>query len=124
MSGIQRRVRVPRFEREHHEISVKIGERRLLPAVREAPEDTLVIADGFSCKTQIQELTDRRALHTAQLIKMAIEHGPGGVGGPRPERHYPDILLDGAGSPKAARVAGMAAAAAALGLGAAYARHH
>ncbi len=79
------------FERGHHDISVKIGERRLLPAVREAGDDTLVIADGFSCKTQIEELTDRRALHTAQVIKMAIEHGPEGVPGANPESAYPDV---------------------------------
>jgi Fe-S oxidoreductase len=60
------------FEREHHGLSVKIAERRLLPAVREAPEDTLVLADGFSCRTQIEQLTDRRALHIAELIEMGI----------------------------------------------------
>jgi Fe-S oxidoreductase len=62
------------FEHDHYDISVKIGERKLLPAVREAPKDTLVIADGFSCRTQIEELTERRALHTAQVIELAIEH--------------------------------------------------
>jgi Fe-S oxidoreductase len=60
------------FERDHHEISVQIAEQRLLPMVRQAAEDTLVIADGFSCRTQIEELTDRRALHTAQAIKLAL----------------------------------------------------
>jgi Fe-S oxidoreductase len=40
------------FETGHHDISVAIGERRLLPAVRDADEETLLIADGFSCKTQ------------------------------------------------------------------------
>jgi Fe-S oxidoreductase len=61
------------FEREHHDISVRIGEHRLMPMVREAPEDTLVIADGFSCKTQVEQLTGREALHTAEVIKMAME---------------------------------------------------
>jgi len=60
------------FERDHHELSVKIAERRLLPAVRSAAENTTVIADGFSCRTQIEQLSDRRALHTAQLIEMGI----------------------------------------------------
>jgi Fe-S oxidoreductase len=60
------------FEREHYDISVSIGERRLLPAVRAAGEETLVIADGFSCKTQIEELTGRRALHTAEVLRMAL----------------------------------------------------
>jgi FAD/FMN-containing dehydrogenase/Fe-S oxidoreductase len=68
------------FERDHHELSVKIGERRLLPAVREVSADTLVVADGFSCRTQIEQLTDRRALHIAELIEMGIRDGasPGG----------------------------------------------
>jgi FAD/FMN-containing dehydrogenase/Fe-S oxidoreductase len=79
------------FEHAHHDISVKIGEQRLLPRVREAPRDTLLIADGFSCKTQIEELSDRRALHTAQLLKMAMDHGPDGVPGNEPERAYPDL---------------------------------
>jgi FAD/FMN-containing dehydrogenase/Fe-S oxidoreductase len=83
------------FEAEHHDISVAIAEQRLLPIVRDAPEDTLLIADGFSCKTQIEQLSERRALHTAQVIKMAIDHGPEGVAGPRPERQYPDVELNG-----------------------------
>ena len=60
------------FEAQHYELSVKIGEQRLLPAVRELPQETLVIADGFSCKTQIEQLTGRRALHTAQLLQLAL----------------------------------------------------
>ena len=74
------------FETEHYDISVKIGERRLLPAVREATSDTLVIADGFSCQTQIAELTDRRALHLAEVMQMARERGPLGPPGSHPER--------------------------------------
>ncbi len=81
------------FERGHHEISVQIGEQRLMPMVREAEEGTLVIADGFSCKTQIAELTERRALHTAQVIKMALEQGREGPAGARPESGYPDVVL-------------------------------
>jgi FAD/FMN-containing dehydrogenase/Fe-S oxidoreductase len=79
------------FEDEHYEISVKVGERRLLPAAREAAGDTLVIADGFSCKTQVGELTDRRPLHLAQVMKMAREHGPNGPPGSLPERLLPDV---------------------------------
>jgi Fe-S oxidoreductase len=67
------------FEQGHHEISLQCGEQALLPAVRAADRETLVIADGFSCKTQIQQAgTGRRALHAAQVIKMAREHGPDG----------------------------------------------
>jgi FAD/FMN-containing dehydrogenase/Fe-S oxidoreductase len=60
------------FEAEHHDISVRIAEHRLLPAVRDAAGDTLLIADGFSCRTQIEQLTDRRALHTAEVVRMAL----------------------------------------------------
>jgi Fe-S oxidoreductase len=56
------------FEAEHYDLSVKIGEQRLLPKVRELPQETLVIADGFSCRTQIEQLTDRRAMHTAEVL--------------------------------------------------------
>jgi hypothetical protein len=66
-----------------------------LPIVRDAPADTLLIADGFSCKTQVEQLTDRRPLPTAQVIKMALDHGPDGVPGPRPEQRYPDVEADG-----------------------------
>jgi FAD/FMN-containing dehydrogenase/Fe-S oxidoreductase len=60
------------FERDHDEISRQIAEQRLMPAVREAGADTLVIADGFSCKTQIEELSERRPLHTAEVVELAI----------------------------------------------------
>jgi Fe-S oxidoreductase len=60
------------FEADKYEISVAIGERRLLPAVREAPADSLIVADGFSCRTQIEQLTDRRAIHTAEAIELAL----------------------------------------------------
>ncbi|MFN2617640.1 MAG: FAD-binding and (Fe-S)-binding domain-containing protein [Thermoleophilaceae bacterium] len=83
------------FERAHHEISVRIAEHRLMPRVRDAGRDTLLLADGFSCKTQIEQLTDRRALHTAQVLKMAMDHGPEGVPGNEPERAYPDVIRKG-----------------------------
>jgi len=79
------------FEHDHYDISVKIGERELLPAVREASKETLVMADGFSCKTQIEELTDRRALHTAQVLEMALQEGTAGPAGSYPEQGLPDV---------------------------------
>ena len=82
------------FERDHDAISRQIGDQRLMPAVRGAAEETILIADGFSCKTQIEQMTDRRALHTAQVIKMALDHGSAGVIGERPERAYPDVTLN------------------------------
>jgi FAD/FMN-containing dehydrogenase/Fe-S oxidoreductase len=69
------------FEAQHYDISVQIGERKLLPTVRDMPADTLLLADGFSCRTQVEQLAGRRALHTAQVIRMAIEQDayPGAV---------------------------------------------
>jgi hypothetical protein len=54
------------------------GEQALLPAVRKADEDTLIVADGFSCKTQIADArTGKRALHTGQVLAMAGKREPG-----------------------------------------------
>jgi hypothetical protein len=66
------------FESDKYEISRACGERALLPAVRKQPSDALVLADGFSCRTQIAQLTERHALHLAEALKLAIEHGPDG----------------------------------------------
>lgn len=60
------------FERAHYEVSQKVGERVLLPAVRRASKHTLIIADGFSCRTQIEQGTDRRALHLAQVLQLGL----------------------------------------------------
>jgi Fe-S oxidoreductase len=57
------------FEAGHrYETSIRIGERALLPAVREADASTLVVADGFSCSTQIEQATGRRAMHLAEVL--------------------------------------------------------
>ena len=66
------------FEADKYRVSIAVGERVLLPAVRAAAKDTLLIADGFSCRTQIEETTDRHALHLAQVLKMGLDHGPRG----------------------------------------------
>ncbi|HEX4698906.1 MAG TPA: FAD-linked oxidase C-terminal domain-containing protein, partial [Actinomycetes bacterium] len=55
------------YQRGHEEISIALGERSLAPAVRARP-DALVLADGFSCRLQISQLTGRRALHLAELL--------------------------------------------------------
>jgi len=60
------------FEREHHDISLRIGEHKLMPMLREASKEAIVIADGFSCRTQIEQMTDRRPLHTAEVLRMAL----------------------------------------------------
>jgi Fe-S oxidoreductase len=54
-----------------YETSIRIAEASLLPAVREADEHTLVMADGFSCRTQIRQGTGRRALHLAEVLAAA-----------------------------------------------------
>jgi Fe-S oxidoreductase/FAD/FMN-containing dehydrogenase len=76
------------FNSRHYDMSMQIGERVLLPAVREASKETLIIADGFSCREQIAQSTDRRALHLAQVIQMAIHEGPEGPAEPYPEMRY------------------------------------
>ncbi|HEY6822016.1 MAG TPA: FAD-binding and (Fe-S)-binding domain-containing protein [Burkholderiales bacterium] len=59
------------FEAAKYDVSVACAERVLLPAVRQAKSDTLVIADGFSCRSQIEELSGRKPLHLAQVLAMA-----------------------------------------------------
>jgi Fe-S oxidoreductase len=60
------------YERDKYEVSVACGERALLPRVRKEEPGTLIVADGFSCKEQIAQQTDREALHLAQVLQMAI----------------------------------------------------
>lgn len=55
-----------------YQVSMRAAERVLLPAVRAAEESTLVVADGFSCRTQITEGTGRHALHSAQALELAL----------------------------------------------------
>jgi Fe-S oxidoreductase len=67
-------------EGDRYEVSMQCGERVLLPAVRHAPPGTLLIADGFSCREQIAQATDRHALHVAQVMHLALqERGQGQV---------------------------------------------
>jgi nucleoside-triphosphatase THEP1 len=73
------------FEDGKYKVSVDIGERVLLPAVRRAEASTIVVADGFSCREQITQLTDRTALHTAELLSLAL-HNPELRGSAHPER--------------------------------------
>jgi FAD/FMN-containing dehydrogenase/Fe-S oxidoreductase len=75
------------YERgERYEVSIKAGEQALLPAVRGASPHTLILTDGFSCRSQIEHGSDRGALHLAQVIQMALHDGPNGPILPRPER--------------------------------------
>jgi FAD/FMN-containing dehydrogenase/Fe-S oxidoreductase len=71
------------FEREKYDVSVRIGERVLLPKVRAASTETLIVADGFSCREQIAQRTNREALHLAQVLQLALR---GDGAGDFPER--------------------------------------
>jgi Fe-S oxidoreductase len=59
------------FDAGKYEVSQAIGERVLLPAVRKAATETLIVSDGFSCREQIEQATGRQALHLAEVIKLA-----------------------------------------------------
>jgi len=100
------------YERDHYDVSQACGERALLPGVRKAAPNAFVVTDGFSCRHQIEQgHTGRKALHLAQVLKLAREHGPGGPPGDRPERAVQP--LPAKRSPKGwAAAAGLAGAAA------------
>ncbi len=103
---------------DKYDVSIACGERVLLPAVRDAAKDTLVIANGFSCRGQIEQETDRHALHLAQVIQMAMRDGDGGAGGAYPEQDYitPPAALSKRGLALAGAGALMAGAALTWGL--------
>ena len=84
------------YERgERYEVSVKAGERTLLPAIRGAPAHTLLMSDGFSCRSQIEHGSDRSTLHLAQVIQMALRDGPNGPATARPEQRYSTVATPG-----------------------------
>lgn len=109
------------FEQGHYDMSMQCGEQALLPAVRKADYDTLVIANGFSCKTQIQQSgSGRSALHVAQAIKLARDRGPDGH---QPDRGEPSAIEVRPKAPAAWRAARAAAGGFTLLVGAAAARY-
>ncbi|HSE49910.1 MAG TPA: FAD-linked oxidase C-terminal domain-containing protein [Terriglobales bacterium] len=59
------------FESDKYDVSIAVGERALLPAVRAADRETFILADGFSCREQIAQQTGRHALHLAEVIQLA-----------------------------------------------------
>ncbi len=61
------------FEKGHYEVSTACAEEQLLPAVREAGEGTVVLADGFSCRTQLQQLAGVRGRHLAEVLAEGLE---------------------------------------------------
>jgi len=69
------------FERGHYEVSAACAEEQLLPAVRTAPEGAVVLADGFSCRTQLEQLGGVRGRHLAEVLAEALADGPGAGAG-------------------------------------------
>jgi Fe-S oxidoreductase len=65
------------FEKDHYDISLRCGERVLLPAVRQSPKDVLIITDGFSCQEQIAQTTDRQAMHICEVIRAGLRADAG-----------------------------------------------
>ncbi len=99
------------FEEGHHQVSLDCGEQALLPAVRSAERDTLVVANGFSCKTQIEQAgTGRQALHVAEVMRLA--GGKGDPGGRLEARNGRRALVAGAAAVTACALAAGAALAA------------
>jgi Fe-S oxidoreductase len=62
------------YEKEKYSLSIACGERSLLPEVRKAEPETLIIADGFSCREQIEQATGRPALHLAEVLQLALRN--------------------------------------------------
>ncbi|TFV87321.1 FAD-binding oxidoreductase [Blastococcus sp. CT_GayMR20] len=60
-------------EKGHHDVSVTIAEQQLLPAVRDLTPDAVVLADGFSCRTQLDQLAGRRGQHLAELLARGLD---------------------------------------------------
>ncbi|MFG2264809.1 FAD-linked oxidase C-terminal domain-containing protein [Streptomyces sp. NPDC048720] len=71
------------FEKGHFEVSRACAEDQLLPSVRAAPEGTLILADGFSCRTQLEQLAGVRGRHLAEVLAEALDgaEAPDGLGG-------------------------------------------
>ncbi|MEX3107633.1 MULTISPECIES: FAD-binding and (Fe-S)-binding domain-containing protein [unclassified Streptomyces] len=61
------------FEKGHFEVSSACAEEQLLPSVREAPQDAVVLADGFSCRTQLEQLAGVRGRHLAEVLAEALD---------------------------------------------------
>jgi len=77
---------------DHYNVSIKAGERVLLPAVRNADDKTIIIADGFSCREQIAQETDRKAMHLAQVLQMALHEKNVRRSTALPEKKYVDEM--------------------------------
>ncbi|MPY54501.1 FAD-binding and (Fe-S)-binding domain-containing protein [Streptomyces acidicola] len=65
------------FEQGHYDVSTACAEEQLLPSVRAATKDTVILADGFSCRTQLVQLEGRKGRHLAEVLAGALEERPG-----------------------------------------------
>lgn len=103
---------------DKYEVSVAAGERVILPAVREASAHALVLADGFSCREQIAQSSDRRPLHLAQALALAEQQGPQGPADGHPEDSVVPVAAKPRGPIASRRGAVGVAVLAAVALGA------
>lgn len=108
------------YERgEKYSVSVAAGERVLLPAVRAMADAALIITDGFSCRDQIRQATDRTALHLAEAMQLALHADAFAGDGRRPEQQHAELTPKGlqvrARGDAKPRAAGWALGAASLG---------
>jgi FAD/FMN-containing dehydrogenase/Fe-S oxidoreductase len=105
------------YEKDKYEVSIACGERKLLPTVRSAESTTLIMADGFSCKEQIEQQTPRHALHLAEVMAMAIRNGGEPMREDYPERAFvqPRIQAQKRSMRRAGILTGVAAAGFAAG---------
>jgi Fe-S oxidoreductase len=69
------------YAAETYDVSLRMGELALLPAVRQAPAETVIAADGFSCRHQIEHGTGRRARHVAVILRDAMRAREAATGG-------------------------------------------
>jgi Fe-S oxidoreductase len=60
------------YEKEHYDLSIQLAEMSLAPAVRDAPPETIICAPGTSCRHQIKDTTERRALHPIEVLATAL----------------------------------------------------
>ncbi|MGW3949577.1 FAD-linked oxidase C-terminal domain-containing protein [Streptomyces sp. NPDC004752] len=65
------------FEKGHYQVSVDCAEEQLLPSVRKAAEGTVILADGFSCRTQLEQLGEVRGRHLAEVLAAALDEQGG-----------------------------------------------
>jgi len=100
-------------EGEHYDVSVKVAEHSLLPKLKEIGDGTMVIADGFSCRGQIEQLDGHEPLHVAQVVQRALRER-----GDLPARTEPPSRNGSARGRNAAIVAAVAAGAAAAAVAA------